>query len=306
MVESRAMQQALTVGDLTVHFRSAHIESGKMLRIPHFAHSRGFIKSDEACRLCRRADLAHHAAVVEVIGRWARKQWTGATVNAEMTVFLPGTPPQQFRPDVVVHDADGAAIACIEYQRTPEGYGAFKERHELRKRQFPVVLWFFATGAYGKSGQHRDYLHERGEAFYKCWVEDGTGRLQYDEGKPPVKRDVPAVSHALAKCSEATRIRALEERETAKVYQGPLKVNTTLDMTRGKSAHPGGVQHYGCIQTVTDRRAAPMVTRSIGGHNVGSWRMTARLSGRRAQITGAEGTFVVPFDDLGKYGLYTS
>jgi len=288
--DNATLQAALSAADLTVHYRSAQLADDRMLRIMHFAHRPGFLRSDGACLLCRSADLAHHAAVVEVIGRWARKHWTGATVTAEMTVVLPGTPPQQFRPDVVVQDADGKPVACIEYQRTPEAFVDFVARHELRCRQFPTVLWFFGPGAYGRSGQHRTYLHERGHEFYRCCLEPDTARLQYQAGKVPERQDEKPVDHRVDECSVASLVRALEDRQEEPVRRDaePLRVNTALDMQLVPERRTGGAQRRivaagarpagvvrvparGGIRTVAERVQAAIAAGCVGVGDIRAW-----------------------------------
>ena len=159
------VQQALSVADLSVNFKRAYLDGERMVRVMHFAHRAGFLSSPGACLLCRDNQLAHHAAAVKVIGRWAERHWPGCTVKAEMQIKIPGAPPVQFRPDVSVIDATGNRVACIEYQRSKESFEAFKARDELRCSEFGEVLWFFRTGTYGSSLDHRDYLADRSRRF---------------------------------------------------------------------------------------------------------------------------------------------
>ena len=220
---------ALAAADLTVRYRSASIDQGRMTRVMHFAHKAGFLDSQGACLLCRSGDLAHHAAAVKVIGRWAQKQWPGATVTAEMQVVVPGTPPTLFRPDVSITSADGDSIACIEYQRTPEGFQAFKDRDSVRVKEFPQVIWFFAQGAYNKSGQHRDYLDDRSRAFHRCWVDGETGRLMHEEGRRRAERPKEPKDRLLDNCSESTLLRTLDRPEQASIRGGDW-INASLDL----------------------------------------------------------------------------
>jgi hypothetical protein len=220
---------ALSAADLTVRYRSASIDQGRMTRLMHFAHKAGFLESPGACLLCRSGDLAHHATAVKVIGRWAQKQWPGASVTAEMQVVTPGTPPTLFRPDISITSADGTPIACIEYQRTPEGFQSFTNRDDVRLKEFPQVLWFFAQGAYNKSGQHRDYLDDRGRAFHRCWVDGETARLMHDEGRRRVERPKEPEGRTLDGCSEYTLLRSLDRPEKASARGGDW-INASLDL----------------------------------------------------------------------------
>lgn len=212
--DNARIQQALSIADLSIHYVSASIQRGVMTRIMHFAHRRGFLQGPDACLLCRNADLAHHAAAVQVIGRWAQKQWPAATVNAEMRITVPGTPPSQFQPDITIATDDGTPIACIEYQRSHERFDDFVRRDALRRTQFDTVIWFLCAGTYGRSAQHRDYLHTLNRTFYRCWVERETGQLQYEEGRPPSNTPRAAKEPTLDGCSESSLIRVLEAPPT--------------------------------------------------------------------------------------------
>lgn len=223
------VQAALSIADLSVSYRCASIDQGVMKRVMHFAHRPGFLQSPDACLLCKNGDLAHHAKAVEVICRWARAQWPGAAVVPEAQVKTPGAPPILFRPDISVTGADGKAIACIEYQRTPEGFQAFTTRDGVRLKEFPQVLWFFAQGAYNKSGQHRDYLHDRSRAFYRCWVEDETGQLRYSDGNRRSAQPKDPIERTVDGCSEASLLRNLDRPEKP-AAQGPGWINTLLDL----------------------------------------------------------------------------
>ena len=223
------VQAALAAADLTVRYRSASIDQGRMTRVMHFAHKAGFLESEDSCLLCRSGDLAHHATAVKVIGRWAQKQWPAATVTAEMQVVSPGTPPTLFRPDISVTSADGSPIACIEYQWTPEGFQAFTARDTVRLKEFPQVLWFFAQGAYNKSGQHRDYLDDRSRTFYRCWVNGETGRLEHEEGRRRAERPKEPKERLLDNCSESTLLRTLDRPEQASSRGGDW-INGSLDL----------------------------------------------------------------------------
>jgi hypothetical protein len=240
-IDNAHLQAALSIADLSVRYVSAAYDRDRMARIMHFAHRPGFLRGD-LCQLCAEPNLARHASAVEVIGRWAQVEWPGADVRAELNVVLPGTPPQQFRPDISVRSLDGRPIACIEYQRTPETFSEFIARHSLRCRQFPDVRWYFAPGAYAASGNHRAWLHARGHAFYHCRVDPETGRLIASLGRPPSGRAAPAVAHRLEKCSESSLIRALEERDQPVARKESVELNTSLDMLMlgGQTIrHPG-------------------------------------------------------------------
>lgn len=223
------VQQALSVADLSVNFKRAYLDGERMVRVMHFAHRAGFLSSDGACLLCRDNQLAHHAAAVKVIGRWAERHWPGCTVKAEMQIIIPGAPPVQFRPDVSVIDATGNRVACIEYQRSKESFEAFKARDELRCSEFGEVLWFFRAGAYGSSLDHRDYLADRARRFFKVSTDPDTEQLQYQEGERPVRRASLGRGHTLEACSESSLLRAIDRPERSRSSE-QLGINTSLEM----------------------------------------------------------------------------
>lgn len=223
------VQQALSIADLSVNFKRAYLDGERMVRVMHFAHRAGFLSSAGACLLCRDNRLAHHAAAVKVIGRWAERHWPGCTVKAEMQIIIPGAPPVQFRPDVSVIDATGNRVACIEYQRSKESFEAFKARDELRCSEFGEVLWFFRTGAYGSSLDHRDYLADRSRRFFKAFTDPETERLQYEPGKRPLRREHRGRDHSLEACSESPLLRAIDPPERSRSGER-LGINTSLEM----------------------------------------------------------------------------
>ena len=231
------VQQALSIADLSVNFKRAYLDGERMVRVMHFAHRAGFLSSPGACLLCRDNQLAHHAAAVKVIGRWAERHWPGCTVKAEMQIIIPGAPPVQFRPDVSVIDATGNRVACIEYQRSKESFEAFKARDELRCSEFGEVLWFFRTGAYGSSLDHRDYLADRSRRFFKAFTDPETERLQYEPGKRPMRRDHRGRDHRLEACSESSLLRAIDPPERSRSGER-LGINTSLEMQEVRSPRP--------------------------------------------------------------------
>lgn len=212
--DNLTIQAAFSIVDLQVRFRSASINDHRhMTRIMHFAHLPG---RGEVSALCRGgADLAQHAAAVQVLGGWARQKWPGCTVTAEMKVIVPGAPPSMIRPDVAIHDSHGEPVACIEYQRSQESFPSFLERDRLRLQQFPEVLWFFAGSVYGNSGNHRDELYRQRRAFYHCWV-TVEGKLEYRRGEPCKQHLSTLRARDLIGCSEAGLVRALEDRDAEK------------------------------------------------------------------------------------------
>jgi hypothetical protein len=223
------VQQALSIADLSVNFKRAYLDGERMVRVMHFAHRAGFLSSPGACLLCRDNQLAHHAAAVKVIGRWAERHWPGCTVKAEMQIIIPGAPPVQFRPDVSVINATGNRVACIEYQRSKESFEAFKARDELRCSEFGEVLWFFRTGAYGSSLDHRDYLADRSRRFFKAFTDPETGQLQFQDGERPVRRASLGRGHTLEACSESSLLRAIDPPERAS-NGDRLWINTSMEM----------------------------------------------------------------------------
>jgi hypothetical protein len=233
------VQQALSIADLSVNFKRAYLDGERMVRVMHFAHRAGFLSSPGACLLCRDNQLAHHAAAVKVIGRWAERHWPGCTVKAEMQIIIPGAPPVQFRPDVSVIDATGNRVACIEYQRSKESFEAFKARDELRCSEFGEVLWFFRTGAYGSSHDHRDYLADRSRRFFKVFTDPETECLQYQEGQRPVRREHRGSDHSLEACSESSLLRAIDPPERSRSGER-LGINTSLEMQEVQSGLPLG------------------------------------------------------------------
>jgi hypothetical protein len=233
------VRQALSIADLSVSFKRAYLDGERMVRVMHFAHRAGFLSSTGACLLCRDNQLAHHAAAVKVIGRWAERHWPGCTVKAEMQVIIPGAPPVQFRPDVSVIDATGNRVACIEYQRSKESFEAFKARDELRCSEFGEVLWFFRTGAYGSSLDHRDYLADQSRRFFKAFTDSETGQLQYQEGERPVRRASVGRDHTLEACSESSLLRAIDPPERAS-NGDRLWINTSMEMQEVQHGLPIG------------------------------------------------------------------
>lgn len=232
------VQQALSIADLTVGFRCGVMGDGdRMVRVMHFAHRAGFLASPGACLLCRDNQLAHHAAAVKVIGRWAERHWPGCTVKAEMQILIPGAPPVQFRPDISITDHTGHRVACIEYQRTKESFESFKVRDELRCSEFGEAIWFFHAGAYGKSLDHRDYLADRGRRFFKAWTDSETGQLQCKEGERGIRRAPSNADHQLGACSEESLLRAIDPPERKRTKES-LHINTLLDMAEVKSRDP--------------------------------------------------------------------
>jgi len=235
------VQQALSIADLSVNFKRAYLDGERMVRVMHFAHRAGFMSSAGACLLCRDNQLAHHAAAVKVIGRWAERHWPGCTVKAEMQIIIPGAPPVQFRPDVSVINATGNRVACIEYQRSKESFEAFKARDELRCSEFGEVLWFFRTGAYGSSLDHRDYLADRSRRFFKAFTDPETGQLQCQEGERPVRRASLSRGHTLEACSESSLLRAIDPPERAS-NGDRLYINTSMEMEEVRRPSQGAAR----------------------------------------------------------------
>jgi len=246
---------ALSQADLSVRFKRAHIIDGRMVRIMHFAHRPGFLKTDGACLLCRNADLAQHAAAVKVIGRWAQKQWPTCTVKAEMQVVVPGAPPTTFRPDISIIDPTGRKLACIEYQRTRESFDAFVARDTARLQEFAEVLWFFHSSNYGRSHQHRDYLADRSRRFFKTWVDPETHALQCQDGERPVRRDRQAANQDLPKCSEQSLLKAINPPDRHR--QEPLDINTSLELSLHQRSFAQPVAGF---KTVAKVAARPIMT----------------------------------------------
>ena len=235
---SASLRNALSTADLTVGYRCAHIVDGSMLRIMHFAHRPGFMQTDAASALCRGGELAYHAAALEVIASWASTEWYGGTIRKELRVTIPGAPPETFRPDCSIYAADGTPVACIEYQRSMETFDNFRRRHEVRLQEFPNVLWFFETGIYGRSPEHRRYLAKRAEPFFRCWVDAESGRLVAEPGRPPSLRHRVEATNGPEKCSIASLINAYERQEFVQVVreQEMHGINTSLPMQVSKGA----------------------------------------------------------------------
>lgn len=242
-INNPLVQQALAAADLSVRFKRAPLNGEQMLRAMHFAHRPGFLASAGACLLCRDHQLAHHAAAVKVIGRWAQSHWPGTTVKAEMQVMVPGAPPVRFRPDVSVTGPDGRRIACIEYQRSKEPFDSFKARDELRCAEFSEVLWFFRIAAYTSSVDHRDYLADRGRRFFKVFTDPDTQQLQYRPGERPIRRTPRRIDHALDACSESSLLRAIAPPDRMRRYD-PLGIDTSLDMQEVKPIHPRPISSH--------------------------------------------------------------
>lgn len=236
---------ALSQDSLPVHYVSAVLTGERVDRIMHFAHRAGYWNDANSCRICSDSRLAYHGAAVQVIARWARKQWPGSTVQAELRISAKGAPPTSFRPDIAVHDSAGNPIACIEYQRSGENFHAFLERDRVRLAEFRQVLWFFDRSVYHRSTQHRNYLHDAGRQFFKTWTDPKTLQLNYDEGKPH-KTKAPAVPRykELGPCSESSLVRGLELHDV--VRKGPPVPDTSLDMKRVTELPHNGGSGYLC------------------------------------------------------------
>lgn len=247
---------ALSQDDLPVHYVSAVLSGERVDRIMHFAHRAGYWTDATSCRICSDSRLVYHGAAVQVIARWARKQWPGSTVQAELRISAKGAPPTSFRPDIAVHDATGKPIACIEYQRSGENFLDFQKRDEVRLTEFPQVLWFFDRGVYHRSTQHRNYLHDAGRQFFKTWTDPQTLQLNYDEGAPH-KAKAPATPQykELDPCSEASLIRGLERHDVSR--SGPLAPDTNLDLKR---AEPERQSQLGGKGSVASRSGAVIRT----------------------------------------------
>jgi hypothetical protein len=239
--DNQLLQAALREADLTVFYKSAHLVDEVMKRLMHFAHRPGFLKTDAACLLCRDADLAHHAAALEVIADWAAKQWPNCSIESELTVVLPGTPPEKFSPDISIRSREGAPVSCIEYQRSHESYDHFIRRHEIRHRQFDQVLWFFDRGVYTRARAHRRYLDERSEPFFKCWTDPQSGQLQAEHGVAPERVWLPPTAGTPEKCSLASLINAFEGRDEPR---------------RKKSADDVAINRALPLEVINARRAA--------------------------------------------------
>jgi hypothetical protein len=203
--DNQLLQAALREADLTVFYKSAHLVDDVMKRLMHFSHRPGFLKTDAACLLCRDANLAHHAAALEVIAEWAAKKWTDCSVESELTVVLPGTPPEKFAPDISIYSREGTPVAY-------ESYDHFTRRHETRHRQFNEVLWFFDRGVYNRARAHRRYLDERSEPFFKCWTDPQSGQLEAEHGVAPDRVWIPPTQGKPDQCSLASLINAFEGR----------------------------------------------------------------------------------------------
>ena len=240
--DNQLLQAALREADLTVFYKSAHLVDDVMKRLMHFSHRPGFLKTDAACLLCRDANLAHHAAALEVIAEWAAKKWTDCSVESELTVMLPGTPPEKFAPDISIYSREGTPMACIEYQRSYESYDHFTRRHETRHRQFNEVLWFFDRGVYNRARAHRRYLDERSEPFFKCWTDPQSGQLQAEHGVAPDRVWSPPTQGKPDQCSLASLINAFEGRNEP-------RRNRTADDTPINRSLPLQISRY--------RRSAP-------------------------------------------------
>ena len=272
--DNLTIQSALSRGDLPVHYVSAVLAGERLERIMHFAHSPGFWKDGEVCRICSDSRLVYHAVVVQVIGRWAQRNWPGSSVQAEMRISAKGAPPTSFRPDIAVHNVNGKPIACIEYQRSGENFYAFLERDRIRLAEFPQVLWFFDRAVYSRAIQHRNYLHDAGRQFFKSWTDPHTGGVTYDEGKPhKPSATVIKRSRELDPCSEASLVRSVERHDI--VRQKTLLPDASLDMKRAASTARAQSRP---LMTVTDRVRAAMAAGARTAHEIGSWDATRNSS----------------------------
>jgi hypothetical protein len=185
--DSSTYAAAMAGKDRTVAYRRGHYLSGTddLLTQMHFAHKKGYLLSGLApCSRCTLRQLIHQEAVEAIAHQYRKDMPKGFRVDAECQFVKPGTPPETYRPDIVVFNAFEGRHTCIEYQRSPEAFESFVHRHELRGSEWGNVIWFFDERIWERNStcQARDWLFDNGQTFYKCWVDEDTMQLQVEEG----------------------------------------------------------------------------------------------------------------------------
>lgn len=178
---------AMAGKDRSVSYRRGHYLSGTddLLTQMHFAHKKGYLQSGVApCSKCTMRQLIHKEAVEAIAHQYRQDMPKGFRVDAECQFIKPGTPPETYRPDIVVFNAFGGKHTCIEYQRSPEKFESFIHRHQLRGSEWGSVIWFFDKKIWERTStcEARDWLFDNGQTFYKCWVDEETMQLQVEEG----------------------------------------------------------------------------------------------------------------------------
>jgi hypothetical protein len=173
--------------DRRVRYRRGRYDTGTddLLTQMHFAHAAGYLLDGLAPCSCKTKNQLIHIEAVEAIAHQYRKDMPdGFQVEAECQFVKPGTPPETYRPDIVVFNQFGGKHTCIEYQRSPEKFESFVHRHELRGSEWGSVIWFFDRRIwnYRSTCEARDWLFDNGQTFYQCWVDELSLQLQVEEG----------------------------------------------------------------------------------------------------------------------------
>ena len=173
--------------DRDVRYRRGHYLGGtdELLSQMHFAHKAGYLQNGLAPCNCKTKNQLIHTEAVEAIAHQYRKDSPeGFKVDAECQFVKPGTPPETYRPDIVVLNQFGGKHTCIEYQRSPEPFEKFVHRHQLRASEWGNAIWFFDKKIWEKKStcEARDWLFDNNQTFYLCWVDEATLQLQVEEG----------------------------------------------------------------------------------------------------------------------------
>ena len=173
--------------DRSVTYRRGIYVGGtdELLTQMHFKHAAGYLQGGLApCNCKSRNQLIHKEAVEAIAHQYRKDSPEGFKVDAECQFVKPGTPPEMYRPDIVVHNRFGGKHTCIEYQRSPEPFDKFVHRHELRGSEWGSVIWFFDKKIWERKStcEARDWLFDNKQTFYLCWVDEFTLQLQVEEG----------------------------------------------------------------------------------------------------------------------------
>lgn len=182
-----AIATAIANKDRRVKYRRGVYAGGteELLSQMHFKHAAGYLQNGLApCNCKSRNQLIHTEAVEAIAHQYRKDSPEGFKVDAECQFVKPGTPPEMYRPDIVVLNQFGGKHTCIEYQRSPEPFDKFVHRHELRGSEWGAVVWFFDDKIWNRKStcEARDWLFDNGQTFYRCWVDEATLQLQVEEG----------------------------------------------------------------------------------------------------------------------------
>jgi len=265
---------AIADKDRRVKYRRGVYAGGtdQLLSQMHFKHAAGYLQNGLApCNCKSRNQLIHTEAVEAIAHQYRQDAEKGFTVEAECQFVKPGTPPELYRPDIVVLNQFGGKHTCIEYQRSPEPFDKFVHRHELRGSEWGNAIWFFDDKIWDRKStcEARDWLFDNRQTFYRCWVDEATLELQVEEGtfatavvkEAGKKRLRKFVPH---KCSEADIINEYllatgqetdSRQERRRVQNEPPKANRLKGFNIVKRAEADRKKERELFETLKRQKA---------------------------------------------------